>query len=225
MGDLKYTAPYLSAFDCILNAEPAIYCSTELTSGLSVYQTLRKNNVHSIAELDTLDKNIYKDLKNTNMDAARAFASKVREQQTDCVMVINPGPLLISDWHQSEYLGFWYELIRTRIKEVHFNENWEFSNGCTGELAEALKADIVTLDSKGNHLPPDKAIEAVKAAVRKVEDWGLSEEPKAKTLRDNLGQLQLILEAKPKIIRTVLDPVSKQARKNSAKPSKSPTKQ
>jgi hypothetical protein len=219
MSDSQFTAPYLSAFDCVLNQEPAVYCSTELTSGYRLYETMHKRNVPTVKQLDEVDKNIFPAIKEENKKAAALFASKVRGEQTDGAMVINPAPLEVPGWGQTEYLAFWYELIRTRVKEVRFNENWEFSNGCTGELAEALKnPDIATFDSEGHHLAADKAVEAVEAAVQKLETWGVSEEPRAQTLRDNLGQLQRILRERPEVLRVALKPVSHRAGEKTVKP-------
>ncbi len=222
LSELTFTSPYFSAMDCILNGERkcAIYCSTEITSGLSVYKTMQEHKVHTIAELDGSDTNIYKNVKKANERTARSFAASVRAKQSNGTIVINPAPLHIPDWKQPEYLAFWDELIRTFVKEVRFNENWEFSNGCTYEFAVALDQDITTLDSTGNDLSAEKAIDAIEAALHSLEDWGFSEEPKAKTLQDNYRALQRILRAKQSKVSISLTPDSKQAGKRSAKPSK-----
>jgi hypothetical protein len=199
LSELKFTAPYFSAIDCILNGDRkcAIYCSTELTSGLSVYEAMRRHNVRTLDELDTKDKNIYKNVKRANEQAAKSFSASVRATQNNGTIVINPAPLFMSDWGQPEYLAFWDELIRTCVKEIRFNKDWQFSNGCTYEFTVALdEGGIVALDSDGNSLAPDKAISDVEAAVRWLEAQGLSEEPKAKTLRKNFGRLQEVLRAK-----------------------------
>jgi hypothetical protein len=190
LSELKFTAPYFSAIDCILNGDNkcAIYCSTEVSSGSRLYEAMQKYEVTSTEELDKLDKNIYEHVKKTNKQEAKSFAASVRATQTDGTMVINPAPLLISHWDQPEYLAFWDELIRTRVKEVRFNKNWQFSNGCTYELAVALDECIATIDSDGNDLAADKAIADVEAAVRWLEDQGFSKA--YKSLRKNLERLQ-----------------------------------
>jgi hypothetical protein len=76
------------------------------------------------------------------------------------------------------------------VKEVRFNKDWQFSNGCTSELAVALDEGIITLDSDGTDLSAEKAIAQVEEAVRWLEDHGFSEEPKVKTLRLNLERLR-----------------------------------
>jgi hypothetical protein len=192
LSELKFTATYFSAIDCILNGDRkrAIYCSTELTSGLRLYEAMRTHKVNSVDKLDALDKNIYKNVKRANEQAAKSFAASVRAKQTDGTIVINPAPLSISDWGQREYLAFWDELIRTLVKEVHFNKDWQFSNGCTYELAVALDERLTTLDSDGTELSAEKAIAQVEEALRWLEDHGLSEEPKVKTLRQNFERLQ-----------------------------------
>jgi hypothetical protein len=204
LSELNFVAPYFSAIDCILNGDRkrAVYCSTELSSGFRLYEAMREHKAHTLDELEKLDRKIYKDVKKANEQAAKDFATKVRAKQTDRTLVINPAPLSISEWGQPEYLAFWDELIRTRVKEIRFNENWQYSNGCTYEFTVALdEGGIVMLGPDGNTLGPDKAIADVRAVVQWLEDEGFSEA--YEKLRKNLERLQQVWQAKQQVITTL----------------------
>jgi len=67
----------------------------------------------------------------------------------------------VPGWDQPEYLAFWEELIRTRVKAVRFNKNWEFSSGCTFEFVVAMKSDIPTLDAEGNEINFKTAVTSI----------------------------------------------------------------
>jgi hypothetical protein len=169
LEDLQFAAPYFSAIDCVLNKEEAIYCSSELSSGFRLYKELRSHKLKSDTELkrvlgdDWYKKNIW----NKNVDSANAFASSIRRARKGEV-VITPAPLKVKDWGQPDYTAFWDELIRTRVREVHFNKNWEYSNGCTAEMVGALDADIPAFDADGNRIHLETAISRVQSAVEEL---------------------------------------------------------
>jgi hypothetical protein len=112
-----------SGFDCVLNGEPAIYCSSELTTGLRLYKALREHHLETAFEFRKtmgqpwFEANIFR----ANVHSAREFAETVRAQLDDNTMIITPAPFEAPKWNQPEYLGFWETLIRTRIKSVWFN--------------------------------------------------------------------------------------------------------
>jgi hypothetical protein len=173
LSELKFTAPYFSAMDCILKGEEAIYCSSEITSGWNLFKAMQKHDVTSQEALimkrgkSWFETNIVR----INSAAADNFAKSVRDQQSGHTPVITPAPLNISEWGQPEYLAFWEELIRTRVSSIRFNPNWEYSNGCTFEFAVAVDKDIPILSSQGIPIPASVAIAAVKDAVTKIKGW------------------------------------------------------
>ena len=206
--------------DCILSGDgkDAIYCSTELTTGKSAYKAMLDNNVHTIDELDDVDKKIFKRVKEGNKQAAAVFASKVRAEHKDGTMIINPAPLERPGWEQNEYYAFWDELIRTRVKQIRFNDEWEFSNGCTYELAVALDEDIPILDSKGDSLAPKNAITAIEDALQWLHHQGFDEA--LKKLRRHRDFCRQILERKETKVSMTLTPDLQRAGKRSARPPK-----
>jgi hypothetical protein len=173
-GDRKFPREYLqevqmifSAVDCLLNGEKGMYCSSELTSGLRLYQALRQHGVNSRPELENLldegwfETNIFQ----RNVHLAREFAKDIKAHLDQHSMIITPAPFVAQGWDQTEYLSFWEVLLRTRVKAVCFNENWQYSNGCTFEFAVALDAGLQTFDHRGQPLERDQATGLIDRAV------------------------------------------------------------
>lgn len=167
----------LSGIDCVLNGELAIYCSSELTTGRRLYDILGKLGLKTALELEEkmgkawCETNILR----VNIGFATEFAKDVRAKlraKRDNTMVITPAPFDAPDWNQTQYLDFWKILIRTRIKAIWFNENWQFSNGCTFEMWIAAEAGVPTFDRHGNPLSRDKAIKSVEEAIRQLRAEG-----------------------------------------------------
>jgi hypothetical protein len=176
-----------SAIDCVLNGERAIYCSSELTSGLRLFDELRKHKLKTAAELKKqkgqawFDANIF----GANAKAANEFAGYVRSSVRDNTMVITPAPFTAPGWSQPEYLAFWEALLRTRIDSVWFNREWQFSNGCTFEFAVAQDAGLPTSDHDGKTLDRAAGIAAIESAIQRLKGEGFD----TAKLRENLEKL------------------------------------
>jgi hypothetical protein len=193
-SDSKFTRHYreevemvFSAIDCVLNGETAIYCSSELTTGLRLYEILRAQRLKTSSELRKkmgeawFDANVFA----MNSSNAAEFAKSVRANLSDNTMVITPAPFTAPGWSQPEYLAFWETLIRKRIKAVWFNQNWQFSNGCTFELAVALDEDIPTYDHLGKTFGRHNAIQLIEQAIDELSH----ERFDTAKLRENLERL------------------------------------
>lgn len=179
-----------SGIDCVLNDERAIYCSSELTTGARLYEALRENKLKTAAELkEKLGKAWFgTHIFDANVKFGKEFAQCVRNRLTDKTIVITPGPFTAPTWSQPEYLFFWEELLRTRIKTGCFNRNWQFSNGCTFEFAVALDAGLPTIDHNGELLPLEDGIQLMESAIHQLETDGFD----SSALRENLGRLHAI---------------------------------
>src|SRR4051812_9564651 len=122
LEELQFAAPYLSAMDCVLSKDDkAIYCSSELSSGFRLFEELKGRKLKSVAELkrqqgeEWFTENIW----NVNVRYAKEFAASIHRSHPGAV-VITPAPLKVQGWGQPDYTAFWDELIRTRVREVHF---------------------------------------------------------------------------------------------------------
>jgi hypothetical protein len=178
-----------SAIDCVLNGEPAIYCSSELTTGFRLYKALRKHHLKTASELKkTMRKPWYKkNIFDANKHSAIKFARSVQSMSPVGTLIITPAPFNAPKWTQPEYLRFWKTLIRTRVKAVWFNKNWEFSNGCTFELVAALDAGVATRDHRGATLGRKQAIQCLESAIAKLGSKGFD----TAKLRKNLKRLKV----------------------------------
>jgi len=178
-------ATLFTAMECVLNGENAIYCSSELTSGIRAFNEMRKQRVKTSAELkDKLGSEWFPKIFGPNIELANKFAESVRRAEDGKMLVITPAPLKVEDWGQPEYNGFWTELLHSkRIESVRFNEDWQYSNGCTTEFVEAQAAEVHTLDVMREIITPDAAIELIAAAIKKFADLDTS------LLQQNLDRL------------------------------------
>jgi len=200
-SDNAQFATLFTAMECVLNGESAIYCSSELTSGLRVSHELRKYEVKSSEELKKKLGSawFYQNIFDPNAKLANEFAERVRQKEGGKTLVITPAPLRVEvwQWKQPEYNGFWTELLHSkRIESVRFNEHWQYSNGCTTEFVEAQAAEVHTLDVNREIITLDAAIELMRAAIKEFEDLDTT------LLEENLKRL---LERLTRTTRVQLD--------------------
>lgn len=179
-----------SALDCVLNGEKAVYASTELTTGLRLYNAMREAGVKTVADLkqakgkDWYSANIW----DANVRAACEFAARVRANLLGKMLVITPAPFSAPGWTQPEYLAFWEQLIRTRISASWFNLNWQYSNGCTFEFAVSADAGVSVFDHEGRTIGLRHGVQLIEGAIKDLEKDCFD----ATKLRENLARLQPI---------------------------------
>lgn len=198
-SDRQFTRLYInevamafSAMDCVLCREPAIYASTELTTGVRLYEALRQTGTKTAAELrEKMGREWYTaNVWDANIAAAMTFADDVRRARDRRTLVITPAPFTAPDWTQPEYLAFWEALLRDprRVNGGWFNRNWEFSNGCTFEFAVAQDVGLSTSDCDGRPLDLETAIDLITNAIRVLNSDGFD----TRSLHDNLDRLVTI---------------------------------
>jgi hypothetical protein len=179
----------MSAFDCVLPDNSAIYCSGDVTTGKQFYSILKKYGVQSGEELkvklgvlsykETMD-----DLVRRNIERGIAFTENIR--QRGHANLINPGPLVAPNFEQQHYHYLWEWVIIKKVCETQFNEDWEYSNGCTLEYAISIRKGIPRLDHLGNVLDLFQAVQQVERAVADLEKSGI----RAEMLVHNLALLK-----------------------------------
>lgn len=159
----------LSALDCALNGEKAIYASAELTTGRPLYQLLKEHGFRTAAELREKlgDEEYLRRVFHPQLEGALAFARSLR-LRFPAERVVTPAPYQIEGWSQPEYLALWETVIRTRIRSVFFHADWAFSNGCAFEFAVAQDAGLPTFDADGNPLPLAAGRARIEEAVREL---------------------------------------------------------
>ena len=165
----------LWTLDCVLLGGKGIYASSALTSGRRAQQLQREHGIpNNVSLRDHFDAERYELLLwNPNASAAVAFAAELHTRLGATDVVISPAPFKALGWPQEAYLDFWETLLRTRIKGVYFNDDWEYSNGCVYEFVVATEVGLETRDRAGITLSPDQGADRIVGAVRDLEAQGL----------------------------------------------------
>jgi hypothetical protein len=178
----------MTAFDSVLPDNSAVYCSGDVTTGKLYYKILKEHGVQSgealKVKLGAAYKEIMDELVRRNIERGIAFTEKVR--QRGHTNVINPGPLVAPGFEQQHYHYLWEWVIIKKVCENHFNEDWEYSNGCTLEYAISTRKGIPRLDYSGNVLELPQAIRKVERAVAELRESGI----RAEMLEHNLARLK-----------------------------------
>lgn len=176
----------LSAMDCVLNGEKAIYASSELTTGKRLYALMREAGVRNRKELhQKLGEAEWKRrLWDSNLAEALELARVVRARSGGA-LVLTPGPYVASGWSQPEYLTLWETVVRTRIDRVVFGRDWEHSNGCAFEFAVAMDAGLPVFDEAGAPISLEQGRVLIAAAAAAIEADGFD----AAELRRSLARL------------------------------------
>ena len=178
----------MTAFDCVLPDNSAIYCSGDVTTGKQIYKILKEHKVSSVEELKVklgvaACKEVMNDLVRRNIARGIAFTENIR--QRGHTNLINPGPLIAPDFDQQHYLYLWEWIIIRKAYEAQFNEDWEYSNGCTLEYAIATRKGISRRDHLGNVLELPQAIVRIERALAELKQC----EMRTETLELNLSRL------------------------------------
>ena len=104
----------------MLHREHVLYCSSKLTTGLRLYQALRRYGFKSADELlkHMGDAWSNSNLRDVNTNAAihlpRMCARGFKTEQLSLLRPYSPAP----GWTQPEYLAFWEMLPRLLIAEL-----------------------------------------------------------------------------------------------------------
>jgi hypothetical protein len=82
-------------------------------------------------------------------------------------------------------------VIIKKCYKAQFNEDWEYSNGCTLEYAIAARKGIPRLDHLGNPLDLTTAIAKLQHAIAVLKREGF----KVDTLEENLARLHQLADS------------------------------
>lgn len=174
---LDEIAMLLTAFDCVLPDDSAIYCSSDVTTGRLLYfEVYERHGVRSDAELkDRLGaegyRGVMRALIKENIERGVEFTEGLRRR--GLANLINPGPLFAPGFEQQHYHYLWESVIVRKVYQSYFNDGWEYSNGCTLEYAICRRKGIPALDHFGRELRPDDAKALVGRAVADLKARGI----------------------------------------------------
>jgi hypothetical protein len=193
LDDRAFTRTYgeevviaLSAFDCILNGEKAVYCSSELTTGKRLNALYLQFGVRTTSDLrQRIGEEAFRRLVwDPNVAEANAFARDLHHQLGGEI-AITPAPFVSPGWGQPEYLAFWETVIRTRCKAVYFSPDWEYSSGCAFEFSVARDEGLPTFYADGREMSFAEGRARIAATAAELAAEGLD----VTTLLDVLARL------------------------------------
>ena len=184
----------MSAFDCLLRDHTGVYCSSDITTGRQYYDLLWEYAVRSEEELQQRigyaeSEKVVENLKRRNIARGLEFSENVRALVLEKPLV-SPGPFEAPGFDQEHYLYLWEWVIIKKIHEVWFNEDWEYSNGCSLEYAIAAKKGISRFDKNGGSLELPCASSKISKAIDDLRSRGFS----VSKLHRNLKLIQALAQ-------------------------------
>jgi len=165
----------LEAYDSILASRSAIYCSAPITSGQRYIEWLTQSggSRNLIDDYSPSEREQHRvRVIEPNRAHARGIADDLRRRTRK--PVIDPtaiGP--VSGWRQTDWIGFWEEVIARFAVELVFVEGWEYSYGCTHEFWFATSEGIPTFDETGQPLPASRGAHQIDAVLPRLKKAGI----------------------------------------------------
>lgn len=153
----------LHVYSSAIGRGSATYCSAPITSGKRyVAWLLRKG-----ATFTEVDEMPLEDREAHAVEVIRPNRQHSEQVVTDLrrtkAQVIDPGAVpSIAGWTQSDWLGFWEEVIALYAREVVFVDGWEYSYGCAHEFWFAHTRRLPTFDERMNPLTLADGIELIR---------------------------------------------------------------
>src|ERR1044072_4489986 len=132
------------------------YVSVPITTG---HRYLQWRITRPLERVDAeLEASHRQDVIAHNVAAATDLVRHVRDRFDG--IVIDPTQLDdVDQWEQANYHGFWSALIERFVGTIVFADGWQYSTGCSIELATACRNDITILDHRLSPLAPEKAVQ------------------------------------------------------------------
>lgn len=184
----------ITVYDSIFDGRVGNYVSTPITSGKRLFGLLVANQVRDREALraklgsEVADK-MLDNIKAENSKYGEVFAASLRKNGLP--NVINPTKFEAIHFEQDHYNHFWSILIEKKICSVYFNQDWEYSQGCTIEYLTTVRHGVRTYDHLGAPLSTSAAIARMSEALRQLANQGFPETTYS-GLSSKLAQLQAL---------------------------------
>lgn len=153
---IQKTQAAVDIISCITGKNKSTYISTPITNGLKVIEAIKSNSEYNY-NVDIIKKNCEEGL---------LFATYVRSKRK---YVIDPSCFFQKNWSQDDYMCLWEQIIKTYADEIWFNDNWQYSNGCTYEFYIATINAIPTFDATGTVMDTQNGIQLLEQAIQKTD--------------------------------------------------------
>ncbi len=151
----------LQAWKCTLDEASAIYLSGPITTGPRFIDWIYKSK--KLGEPDYL-KELRAFVIEPNSRELREAAARLRTELKE--PVLEPGSLYVPKWTQTEYLELWSVVIKQFVTRLIMMPGWEFSVGCTRELAIAFEHGMPVCTLEGDTITLPAAREILEEVLR-----------------------------------------------------------
>jgi hypothetical protein len=158
----------LASLQCAAGGRGVTYLSVPVTTGplfVSWFRTTGKSlrnhpDYRAKHVADVIEPNVARSKEN-------AEATRVAFPES---MVVNPALLSVNGWGQGDYLRLWLRFICASATRVVASEGWQFSFGCTLELATSVLRGIPTFAVTGAPVTIDEMRLALEASIHQMRE-------------------------------------------------------
>jgi hypothetical protein len=161
--------------ESLLGSVPArgsvVYVSQPITTGPPY---LRLRQALSGAPTPAADSRIRREAMAENRRRTRDLVGRVRAAFEPARPVIDPSDYENEVYQQEDFHGLWAEVVRSYTHVVVFADGWQYSTGCSVELAAALQAGLPLLDDALRPLPHRIAVGQLSDGLRELRASGLA---------------------------------------------------
>ena len=136
----------IASLACAFDSAETTYISVPVTSGrlfVDWWQTIGKNLTGTTAYAESHRTWVI----DPNVQRSRIVAELVQAHWNGSIL--NPAPLAVPHWTQSDYLSLFLEFIHRKAKRIVLGEGWELSRGCTLEATAAMLWRIPVFNPDG----------------------------------------------------------------------------
>ncbi|MBI4016488.1 MAG: hypothetical protein HY363_02225 [Candidatus Aenigmarchaeota archaeon] len=149
------------------------YASSPITTGLRMYELFKARGVKSVDELNKIDPAIMrKEIMIPNIESGENFAQELRSAK-QYAAVICPSTFFARGWTQEHYMSLWERVIENFATKVHFNDSWQYSNGCVEEYLIGLRTGKFLYEGTSvTPLEPKEALSKIKQALLEISEIG-----------------------------------------------------
>lgn len=149
-----------------------VYASSPITTGKRMYQFFLRHKVDSIEALNKIDPTLYPEkIRKVNLVDGLLFGRTLRKDGYTSVII--PGVFFAEGWTQEHYISLWEQVIIKFADAVHFNKDWQYSDGCVAEFWIALQHNKKLWEGK-KMLEPKEGLAKIQKAIEELDKKGIS---------------------------------------------------
>lgn len=198
-----------SFMDCLGSEPDYTYVSMPLTTGRHFTEWFRSvgSEVY-LRDRRTYDELHQKQVVDRNAEHGHRWVRDFRAARKEAGErrpVMEPSRFVLAGLDQAGYLDLWVDFIRRFTAEAIFIDGWQYSSGCSTEMAAAIEASIPVYDESGTTIELSRAIVMVEGAVRELDDLQCLSTDRLKSVLSTLRALQPVRQEAVGVARLPAD--------------------